>query len=71
MLNIINYFKAMHMKTTSITSCLSECLSSESLQITNVGKDVKKKKKKQSKHTAGGTVNWYSHVENSTAVPHK
>ena len=33
----------MHIKTTSITSCPSEWLTSESLQITNVGKDVEKK----------------------------
>ena len=37
-------------------------LSSKSLQITNVGKDMEKRKHS---YTVGGNVNWYSPVENS------
>ena len=41
-----------------ITSYLSEGLSPKRPQITNVGKDVEKRKPL---YTAGGNVNWWSH----------
>ena len=41
-----------------ITSHLSEWLSSKRPQITNVGKDVKKR---ELLYTVGGNVNWCSH----------
>ena len=47
------------MKTTmSITSHLSEWLSSKSLQTTNVGEDVEKR---EPSYTVGRNVNWCSH----------
>ena len=47
---------------------LSGSLLSKRPQMTNVGKDVEKRKPL---YTVGGKVNWYNHSEKSMEIPQK
>ena len=57
MLNITNHQRNAN-QNDDITSHLSEWPSSKRPQITNVGKEVKKR---EPLYIVGGNVNWYSH----------
>ena len=51
-------FREIQSKQRDITSHPSEWLSSNSLQITNIGEDVEKR---ESLHTVDKNVNWCNH----------